>query len=143
MTVPQFNVLWLNPQDPDTFPAGLIDALALHANLELQPHPFEPEEARLRRQMQADSLSSASEDVIDPEPYSDILEEVVHFLRLEASDIDNCVYLLTVLQAPDRLLLVLSYLRERYYYCFWCGSEYENEEELEQQCPGPNEDVHD
>ncbi|KAH8834111.1 hypothetical protein DL96DRAFT_1694469 [Flagelloscypha sp. PMI_526] len=34
-------------------------------------------------------------------------------------------------------------LRTRYHYCFWCGSQYDNKEELDAQCPGPGEDDHD
>ena len=47
------------------------------------------------------------------------------------------------MQATDRLQLTLDYLRRRYAYCFWCGTEYENQEDMEQNCPGPEEDDHD
>ena len=68
----QFNVLWLNPQNENTFPPGLIDALTLHSDLLLgvikplrQGDPTFPagpdgrvtsEAQRLRLQMQADAL---------------------------------------------------------------------------------------
>jgi len=95
-------------------------------------------QSRLRKQMQSDSL----QPIDDEEPTTDakslvpaedqygseVLEEATQFLRL---------------QAQDRLHLVLSYLREKHAYCFWCGVKYDSEEEIESQCPGPNEDDHD
>ncbi|TFK43348.1 hypothetical protein BDQ12DRAFT_674821 [Crucibulum laeve] len=131
-----FNVLWLNPNNHNTFPPGLIDALALHSDLTVLPEqPGESIQSRLRRQMQADALqeeapseavksSLAVVDQFSPET----LEEATQFLRLHAQ---------------DRLYLVLSYLRDRYAYCFWCGVEYKDHEEMESQCPGPDEDDHD
>lgn len=47
------------------------------------------------------------------------------------------------LQAKDRLELVLDYLRRRYAYCFWCGTGYEDQDDMAQNCPGPDEDAHD
>ena len=46
-------------------------------------------------------------------------------------------------QAQDRLTLVLDYLRRKYAYCFWCGTQYEDAEDMENSCPGPDEDAHD
>ena len=46
-------------------------------------------------------------------------------------------------KAQDRFHLVLSYLRDKHAYCFWCGVKYDSEEEIESQCPGPDEDDHD
>ncbi|KAJ7937221.1 hypothetical protein B0H13DRAFT_2226614 [Mycena leptocephala] len=141
-----FNVLWLNPHDLDSFPPGLLDALNLHTTLDVNPPPSKRErdrdstvvgiEARLRRQMAADTLQplralddDKSTATIPPTEFSsEILEETAHFLRLHA---------------PDRLQLVLSYLRENYAYCFWCGSQYGDAEEMAAQCPGEDEDSHD
>jgi DNA-directed RNA polymerase subunit RPC12/RpoP len=33
-------------------------------------------------------------------------------------------------------------MREKYYFCFWCGAEYKNKEELESSCPGDTEEDH-
>ncbi|KAJ7591231.1 hypothetical protein C8J56DRAFT_935066 [Mycena floridula] len=131
-----FNVLWLNAQDESTFPPGLTDAIALHTDLQLpslEIRPLEGEAARLRRKMQSEMLSSDIDEateapVIDHEAYLDVLEETVQFLRL---------------QAQDRLALVLSYLRDHYAYCFWCGTQYDTLEDMEAQCPGPDEEAHD
>ncbi|KAF7355180.1 G-patch domain-containing protein [Mycena sanguinolenta] len=142
-----FNVLWLNPNNPDSFPAGLLDALNIRTTLEISP-PLAKQrdrdstvsvEVRLRRQMAADSLQPLGASLDDDnvktavlptsnEFSSEILEEVTQFLRLHA---------------PDRLQLVLSYLRDNYAYCFWCGTQYESAEEMANQCPGEDEDSHD
>ncbi|KAJ6539174.1 hypothetical protein B0H19DRAFT_1213177 [Mycena capillaripes] len=137
-----FNVLWLNPRDLDSFPPGLLDALNLQTTLEISPPSSKRDrdssvsiEARLRRQMAADTLQPLGEldddksiIVASTEFSSEILEETAHFLRLHA---------------PDRLRLVLSYLRENYAYCFWCGTQYDSAEEMDSQCPGEDEDSHD
>ncbi|CDO74052.1 hypothetical protein BN946_scf185043.g102 [Trametes cinnabarina] len=62
-------------------------------------------------------------------PYSEEdLEEARQFLRLNPR---------------DRLTLVLDYLRRKYAYCFWCGTQYDDHEDMEKNCPGPDEDAHD
>ncbi|EAU84259.1 hypothetical protein CC1G_01255 [Coprinopsis cinerea okayama7 len=151
----EFNVLWLNPENENTFPPGLIDALALHSNLISYIRPSQgsgnssaavtdTEREGLKRQMQADALVPLRNDEDDDGTHdskamkslvssvdqfsTEILEEATQFLRL---------------QAQDRLRLVLSYLRSRHNYCFWCGIKYENEDEIANQCPGPEEDDHD
>lgn len=94
----KFNVLWLNPQDYNSFPPGLLDALELHTTVVLPPSKTRDQgdsiAARLRRQMQAEALNSVSGDdninrdakgteIVDLEVYSDILEETAQFLRLQ------------------------------------------------------------
>ncbi|KAF8974397.1 hypothetical protein BDZ97DRAFT_1773347 [Flammula alnicola] len=139
-----FNILWLNPNNHDTFPPGLIDALTLHSNLVVIPErQGDSIQNRLRKQMHADALQPINDDadltkgsaekMKSSVPAEDqfpleLLEEATQFLRL---------------QAQDRLHLVLSYLRYKHAYCFWCGVKYENEEEMQNQCPGPKEDDHD
>lgn len=43
---------------------------------------------------------------------------------------------------PERLALAQAYLREKYYYCQWCGVQYEGREDLEGNCPGVEEEDH-
>ncbi|KAI0751355.1 hypothetical protein C8Q80DRAFT_1156875 [Daedaleopsis nitida] len=140
----QFNVLWLNPDSPETFPDGLLDSLddpALVNSIQKQ-HADHSIEGRLREKMQADALRPLTSSLDDVDaadgddkaalrnpPYcEEDLQEAVQFLRLGAH---------------DRLTLVLDYLRRRYAYCFWCGTQYEDEEDMEQNCPGSDEDDHD
>ncbi|KAG8705925.1 hypothetical protein FRC08_001361 [Ceratobasidium sp. 394] len=42
----------------------------------------------------------------------------------------------------ERLAGLLEYLRSKYFYCFWCGASYDSQEDLEQNCPGLDEDDH-
>ncbi|KAI6213329.1 hypothetical protein M3Y94_00137600 [Aphelenchoides besseyi] len=42
-----------------------------------------------------------------------------------------------------RLSVVDGYVRERHFYCLWCGCAYESAEELLNLCPGPLKDDHD
>jgi hypothetical protein len=202
--------LWLNPQNENTFPPGLIDALTLHSDLLLgvikplrQGDPtfsagpdgrVASEAQRLRLQMQVDALQplhnvdeddddgsgkARSSAVSGVDRYTpEILEEATQFLRLQVCGVISfsvgfafsspsslwgrtmgksflmfglCVklirrYIFTFLffpQAQDRLQLVLSYLRDRYAYCFWCGIRYDSEEDMANECPGPGEDDHD
>ncbi|PIL36770.1 hypothetical protein GSI_00460 [Ganoderma sinense ZZ0214-1] len=139
----QFNVLWLNPESPETFPDGLLDALddpTLVTAIQ-QRQVGHSLEGRLRAKMQADALrplKSTLEDLDEggiekaefrKSPYSEEeLQEAVQFLRLGAQ---------------DRLTLVLDYLRRKYSYCFWCGTQYNDVEDMESNCPGEDEDAHD
>ncbi|KAG0705484.1 hypothetical protein DFH29DRAFT_980930 [Suillus ampliporus] len=143
-----FNVLCLNPNEPESIPQGLIDALSAHTLL-VSPLPSASGDAshaaRLRAQMRADALlpvSSGADDeddddnraLIDEAPTTveefpqEVVEEAVYFLRLGPR---------------DRLKLLLDYLREEYSYCFWCGTQYEDTSDMAQNCPGPEEDDHD
>ncbi|TFY69927.1 hypothetical protein EVJ58_g158 [Rhodofomes roseus] len=138
----KFNILWLNPENPETFPEGLIDDLddpELVASLSRQ-QAGNTIEGRLKAKMQADALqpltATLEDDDAQPEktelrisPYSEEeIQEARQFLRLNAK---------------HRLQLVLDYLRQRYAYCFWCGTQYDNQEDMDQNCPGPEEDAHD
>ncbi|KAG6880288.1 hypothetical protein C0992_000065 [Termitomyces sp. T32_za158] len=86
-----FHVLWLNPINPDSFPEGLVDALALRGAAGL-PHDYHGEsvQVRLRKQMQADALrpiddapiSPKSSTIIDSFP-AEVIEEAAQFLRLQ------------------------------------------------------------
>ncbi|KIJ70278.1 hypothetical protein HYDPIDRAFT_164369 [Hydnomerulius pinastri MD-312] len=134
------NVLCLDPNDADAIPQGLIDALSEYTQL-VSPVAVlggSNEATRLRNQMHADALQpvgSADEDD-DKTPIEtqqeeftpEMAEEAAYFLRLGPR---------------DRLGLLLAYLRDKYAYCFWCGTQYEDESDMEQHCPGPEEDDHD
>lgn len=136
----KYNVLWLDPEDPETFPAGLVEALEQRTSFTMPP-PRDPRrhddiEGRLRKQMHADRLRSLhpSDDdstatrAAEPEFDAGTLEEACQFLRLPAR---------------DRLHLVLGYMRDRYSYCLFCGTQYDDEEDMEKNCPGPSEEDHD
>lgn len=93
----QFNVLWLNPHNPDTFPEGLIDALEDPLVLTTIRHSRADNasiEGRLRAKMQVDALRPIQASLEEDEPAPDKamlsktayseeeIEEATHFLRL-------------------------------------------------------------
>ncbi|PAV20727.1 hypothetical protein PNOK_0335400 [Pyrrhoderma noxium] len=118
------------------------------------------ESERLRKQMQADAL----QPVPDLEPDEDEGAMVTHGsgngvinnvkagerpkqgtelpLSLSDEDIDEARAFL-MLNARDRLGCVLSYLRHKYHYCFWCGTRYSDKIDLDSNCPGEDEEAHD
>ncbi|KAH8999353.1 hypothetical protein EDB92DRAFT_2100808 [Lactarius akahatsu] len=130
----EFNVFWLNPTNPESFPAGLMEALS-----EIVVPAWRGDgsiEERLRTQMQADMLVPLDDDR-DPPKDADLktapwapetIEEAAQFLRLNPM---------------ERLSRVLQYLRAEYHYCFWCGTQYRSADEMADECPGPDEDMHD
>lgn len=42
----------------------------------------------------------------------------------------------------SKLKKITEYLREKHFYCIWCGETFENIEELEETCPGNDRDAH-
>uniref|UniRef100_A0A2K5JPX9 G patch domain-containing protein 11 n=2 Tax=Colobus angolensis palliatus TaxID=336983 RepID=A0A2K5JPX9_COLAP len=43
----------------------------------------------------------------------------------------------------EKLQILTSYLREEHLYCIWCGTAYEDKEDLSSNCPGPTSADHD
>jgi len=141
-----------------------MDALTEHPSIGDFPAVMQPDqptsvEARVRLQMQSDALqplpNSAEEEqegeaavVTRTDLYSsETIEETVKFLQLNVRRsifrIERMSLIPWLEQAPDRLRMVLSYLRTRYSYCFWCGMQYNNESEMDEDCPGSDEEAHD
>ena len=48
----------------------------------------------------------------------------------------------SVEQLHSDLVDLLEYLRTVHFYCFWCGAEYNDAEDLTQNCPGTEKDLH-
>lgn len=43
----------------------------------------------------------------------------------------------------DKLMFLTSYLRAVHFYCIWCGTAYNDEEDLSSNCPGDTAADHD
>uniref|UniRef100_A0A8C0MC87 DUF4187 domain-containing protein n=1 Tax=Canis lupus familiaris TaxID=9615 RepID=A0A8C0MC87_CANLF len=43
----------------------------------------------------------------------------------------------------EKLQILTGYLREEHLYCIWCGTAYEDKEDLSSNCPGPTAADHD
>jgi len=104
-------VLWLNPSNYNTFPPGLIEALAHHnSGVVFNEDAEDSIQTRLRKQMQADALQPVKNDDLGDEEEClstipgktpakqessvptenqkfslETLEEATQFLRLQAS----------------------------------------------------------
>lgn len=88
----QFNALWLNPENPSSFPDGLVDALTSRTTF-IMPVATRDRgtiEGRLRHQMRADALRPLDDSPDDPkksmvlrEWSTEILQESAQFLRLQ------------------------------------------------------------
>jgi hypothetical protein len=190
--VPQFNVLWLDPINPDTFPAGLLDAVAAStaaagagaaagATTSAWSDDKGEErsiEERLREQIRADALQPLVDDdddalVVASSPKNTDfnseshlppkwIDDAAQFLRLNVSEhnlrpVRGCCLtraplffplllgnsLITCDKPAERLQRILQYLRAEYHYCFWCGTQYKSSDEMQEECPGPEEDIHD
>lgn len=46
------------------------------------------------------------------------------------------------LEPSEKLEVVVGYLRTTYFYCSWCGSQYDNQEAMDSSCPGASEEDH-
>lgn len=46
------------------------------------------------------------------------------------------------LTVQDKLEMITVYLRRTYFYCIWCGTNYDDEKDLQNECPGPTRSDH-
>lgn len=46
------------------------------------------------------------------------------------------------LSDAEKLMILTSYLRENYFYCIWCRTEYNDRKDLLSECPGPCREAH-
>jgi len=147
-----FNVLSLDPINPDTFPAGLWDAVAsttAAATATAAPawrgRGERSTEERLREQMLADALQPLNPDDDDADAGASCSPKNADFNSesyLPPKMIEDAAQFLR-LSTAERLDRVLRYLRTEYHYCFWCGTQYKSSDEMQEDCPGPDEDMHD
>jgi hydroxylamine reductase (hybrid-cluster protein) len=42
----------------------------------------------------------------------------------------------------EKLEILTKYLRKKYFYCIWCGTEFNNEDDLRDNCPGDTRNDH-
>ena len=96
----QFNVLWLDPTNPDAFPDGLVDALvetAAAAAAAVAGGSQRSKEEQLRAQMRADALQPLGDDEDLPPKTADAsgsraslpprtIEDAAQFLQLDVSN---------------------------------------------------------
>ncbi|TIA93506.1 hypothetical protein E3P92_00246 [Wallemia ichthyophaga] len=128
----KFNVFWINPYDVDTYPPFILSE-------DVQPvqHTYDNKSLakQLKEQMQHDKLRNEDidEDVNDNsvENISDVDPEVVQQCK-DFIKLDPIV----------RLRFTQEYAREVHSYCFWCGCKYQSKQDMNENCPGFDEDDH-
>lgn len=47
------------------------------------------------------------------------------------------------LEPDEQLNFILDYVRTKYLYCLWCGTRYDNVEDMDMNCPGTEKSDHD
>jgi len=45
-------------------------------------------------------------------------------------------------ETAEKLTALTDYLRLQHRYCVWCGTQFESDEDLQLNCPGPNAEAH-
>ncbi|KAG8835216.1 hypothetical protein FRC17_004778 [Serendipita sp. 399] len=107
---------------------------------------------RLRQEMRRDALTSSELR----QDYGD--DEVQRPMNIESTkktsnvpdndaeitdEVTEEAKIFLQLPVKTRLEQVLSYMRRKYHFCFWCGTEYSSKEEMDTTCPGETEEMHD
>ncbi|KAL0620966.1 G patch domain-containing protein 11 [Plecturocebus cupreus] len=101
-------------------------------------------EGDLRRSQRACQQLDAQKNIQVP-------REAWYWLRLEEEteedeeekEDDEDEYKSEDLSVLEKLQILTSYLREEHLYCIWCGTAYEDKEDLSSNCPGPTSADHD
>ena|ERR1700761_7541072 len=154
----QFNYLWLKPSEPESFPDGLIDALEDPSEgvpLSRSSTPHESGRSRLNAQMKLEKLDNREDwdDVLNTSPVTfqsrtdswspETIENARRYCLSPVCSYHLHTCLSEHTQIHERLAAILVYLREDHWYCFWCGAKYKSSEEMDEQCPGVDEEAHD
>lgn len=111
------------------------------------------QEAKVRKALEQTAPSKAEEEGEEPPnprpPPGTILDEEAEAAldSTEAADAPLSsaqeARQFCALEASTRLKLTLDHLRKAHHYCLFCGCQYEDEEDLTNNCPGETEEEHD
>ncbi|CDS07217.1 hypothetical protein LRAMOSA09740 [Lichtheimia ramosa] len=108
--------------------ASLVEKLDKDKGIEMNilwifniPEKTEDEE----QEQEKDELSGQDEKAEESLPYPEEEMEVLKALPLE-----------------ERLERLVTYLRNEHNYCFWCAVKYNDQQDLDENCPGLEEDDH-
>lgn len=45
-------------------------------------------------------------------------------------------------ETSEKLIALTNYLRQQHQFCVWCGIKFENDEDMQINCPGPTAEAH-
>ncbi|CDH49269.1 coiled-coil domain-containing protein 75 [Lichtheimia corymbifera JMRC:FSU:9682] len=113
--------------------ASLIEKLDKDKGIEMNilwifniPEKTEDEQGNHEQEKDNDEVSGEDDKAEEePLPYPEEEMEALKALPLE-----------------ERLERLVSYLRNEHTYCFWCAVKYNDQQDLDENCPGPEEDDH-
>src|SRR5579862_2133842 len=88
---------------------------------------------QFKRRMMYEASGTPLGEVSDDE-----FDKVVQPLEDDDMELDE----FEALPLEKQMEEVLSYMREKYFYCFWCGCAYDSAEDLADNCPGLTEEDH-
>lgn len=104
-------------------------------------------ERALRSQMLDSATSFSTRRFNDDSPKLSMSEAAIQLRKTvyeedgEDDESDEELKEFDELDSQERLDRIISYLRDKYYYCFWCGCKYRDVEDLK-ECPGLTEEAH-
>ncbi|XP_061847136.1 G patch domain-containing protein 11 isoform X3 [Colius striatus] len=81
---------------------------------------------------------------LDMEKDIDVPKETWYWLEPQEDEEDkedDCTS--SELSVPEKLHILTAYLRQQHFYCIWCGTTYEDSEDLSSNCPGDSAADHD
>lgn len=103
------------------------------------PEKTEDEE----QEQEKDELSGQDEKAEESLPYPEEEMEVLKALPVSKemnvfSESEKLIHI----QLEERLERLVTYLRNEHNYCFWCAVKYNDQQDLDENCPGLEEDDH-
>lgn len=119
---------------------------ALERSLLYKPLVFDRREKEQEKRRRHDLMQSLSRNVTYDDPEEDAHDRQALGNEVEDIDEDNDLddnlkdYMATPIH--ERLERVVTFLRDHWYYCFYCKYRYSDKEEMDSDCPGPTEDEH-
>ena len=119
---------------------------ASERSLLYKPLVLDRREKEQDKRRRYDLMQSLSRNVTYDDPEEDAHDRQALGNEVEDIDEDNDLddnlqdYMATPIH--ERLGRVVTFLRDHWYYCFYCKYRYRDREEMDSDCPGPTEDEH-
>ncbi|NXX82689.1 GPT11 protein, partial [Urocolius indicus] len=98
-------------------------------------------EGDLRKSQRACQQLDMQKDIDVPKEPWYWLEPEEEDKKDEEDKEDECTS--SYLSVPEKLHILTAYLRQQHFYCIWCGTTYEDSEDLSSNCPGDSAADHD
>ncbi|XP_006018482.1 G patch domain-containing protein 11 isoform X1 [Alligator sinensis] len=100
-------------------------------------------EGDLRKSQKACQQLDSQKDINIPKEIWYWMESEPEEEKDEEKEEDEDEYKSSDLSASEKLQILTAYLRGEHFYCIWCGTAYEDSEDLSSNCPGDSSAAHD